>query len=584
MNNPFTKSPFLSSTAGTILNRLLKSYVPKSLDKKSGTALNQRSNVTTENGKKLFAKHHTFIFKDQDFELLKHEGYVLSLINQSPKKSTVLIPEFISFKTTNNSCILVTKFLHGEKLTSFTSNKKIKAVSDALSFLKSSSNDAVVNNSYLPQKTDKFLLITFPIVLIKAALKNPELVKPLLFSSFLFLKNWLPTIPFKKGVVLCHRDLDSDNIKMVDKKVAIFDWENACLGDDLYDLSQIPRVYLTEIPQPMVKRFISSQLVHFSHRHRFLYLSIYGAVQSLALDNKESLDYRESKEYLTTLVKNPYLYFDKESLTLFEILNSILLTLAGRLSQKFIFLKKKSVILCYHDISQSKWRFTTKPQDFDRQIELLKKHYQVVSLPELLQNQANSPYATITFDDGYTSLKEIALPILKKHGFVATAFVLGNKDMANHKELANIIPMLNEDEILSLKRNGWEIGFHTVTHPDLTKITSDQLTNEIIIGKKNLEEKLNFKLNYFAYPKGHFNKLVISLVKQAGFKNAFTVSGGEISLEKRFEITRLPLEGTVTDEEFLGLISPLGMIITGLLMTLLRNKEIILDKLKGRNY
>ena len=72
------------------------------------------------------------------------------------------------------------------------------------------------------------------------------------------------------------------------------------------------------------------------------------------------------------------------------------------------------------------------PQEFERQIVCVKKHFNVVGVPELCafangRSLPKNPVA-IAFDDGYRSNYDTALPILKKHGckamfFVATSFI-----------------------------------------------------------------------------------------------------------------------------------------------------------------
>jgi peptidoglycan/xylan/chitin deacetylase (PgdA/CDA1 family) len=70
------------------------------------------------------------------------------------------------------------------------------------------------------------------------------------------------------------------------------------------------------------------------------------------------------------------------------------------------------------------------PEDFDRQMELVKRHFVPISLDAALaaaSNPAGHPLPPnailITFDDGYRDNLEIAVPILKRHGVRATFFI-----------------------------------------------------------------------------------------------------------------------------------------------------------------
>jgi peptidoglycan/xylan/chitin deacetylase (PgdA/CDA1 family) len=72
------------------------------------------------------------------------------------------------------------------------------------------------------------------------------------------------------------------------------------------------------------------------------------------------------------------------------------------------------------------------PEEFDRQIGQVKKHFNVVGVDDLCAFAAGRPLprnpVAIAFDDGYLGNYETALPILQKHDckamfFIATAFI-----------------------------------------------------------------------------------------------------------------------------------------------------------------
>lgn len=62
--------------------------------------------------------------------------------------------------------------------------------------------------------------------------------------------------------------------------------------------------------------------------------------------------------------------------------------------------------------------------------------------------------------------------------------------------------MMTDDQLLKLHQSGMEIGGHTVTHPIMAKIPTDQVKQEVLENKQILESLLNTDINFFAYPNG----------------------------------------------------------------------------------
>jgi peptidoglycan/xylan/chitin deacetylase (PgdA/CDA1 family) len=96
-------------------------------------------------------------------------------------------------------------------------------------------------------------------------------------------------------------------------------------------------------------------------------------------------------------------------------------------------------ILTYHHVCDPRpdYRFApdvadVTPEQFRRQMALVAKHFTVIDVEQLLAGLDGAKLppnpCLITFDDGYRSNLEVALPILREHGmtavfFIATSFV-----------------------------------------------------------------------------------------------------------------------------------------------------------------
>jgi len=83
---------------------------------------------------------------------------------------------------------------------------------------------------------------------------------------------------------------------------------------------------------------------------------------------------------------------------------------------------------------------------FERQIVKIKENFDVVSPIEALDNinkKRKGKFATIWFDDGFKSILEIGLPILKKHNITATVSICSSlyqqQDLFWRKKLALIL-------------------------------------------------------------------------------------------------------------------------------------------------
>lgn len=264
---------------------------------------------------------------------------------------------------------------------------------------------------------------------------------------------------------------------------------------------------------------------------------------------------------------------NKQTKTLYEHIDSLTFNSLGKVvgsSSLFSLPKNKSLILCYHSVSNSGWRFSTSPTQFEKHIKFLKKNFTIISLAEALKGTAG---VCITFDDGYKDVFTVAYPILKKHGLTAAVFIIGNTKSVNKLTTQPSLKFMTTKQIQVLQRNNWEIGYHTNTHQNLCEINIEEAYQEIVASKKTTEKILGKKLKYFAYPLGMYNSSILSLVKKAGFSAAFTINGGFVNTTNKLTIPRVALEGAITYRYFVGLISFVGIRVNQAFITALQLKE-----------
>ena len=263
--------------------------------------------------------------------------------------------------------------------------------------------------------------------------------------------------------------------------------------------------------------------------------------------------------------------------TLFHYLNIYFLEIINLLNyliSKKYSRKIKPTILCYHSIDNSNWMFSLSFNNFKKQIEYLTNTYKVVSLSDLLKGQPGTNKIAITFDDGYKNIIDQVVPLFKKLNLPACIFVIGDNLTVNRYELGTNEKLLRIEEIKILKSLGWEIGFHSKTHANFNNMTVSQLKEEIINGKKELEKKLGFSINYFAYPKGYYSNKVIEIIKEGLFTAAFTVDGGHLKKNSgNFTLNRIIIDNTYDLNQIKGLLSPAGLLFNNFLMNIVKLKE-----------
>ena len=81
------------------------------------------------------------------------------------------------------------------------------------------------------------------------------------------------------------------------------------------------------------------------------------------------------------------------------------------------------------------------------------------------------------------------------------------------------------EQLNKMQFDNIEIGSHTLNHPILTKTGINQLDDEILQSKIELEKKLKTEIRTFCYPNGQetdFDETVIQKVKEAGYRGAVT--------------------------------------------------------------
>jgi peptidoglycan/xylan/chitin deacetylase (PgdA/CDA1 family) len=161
--------------------------------------------------------------------------------------------------------------------------------------------------------------------------------------------------------------------------------------------------------------------------------------------------------------------------------------------------------------------------------------------PEALPERA----ALITFDDGYRSVLEVALPWLERFGHSGVIFVptdyVGGTNLFDHDDEPQE-PLCDWDDLRELERRGVAVESHGASHRTFSELTPSERAAELQRSKAALEAGLGQTVQLFAYPYGDDGGAAAQ-VREAGYRAAFGYGGGPISMppEDLYRVERLAM-------------------------------------------
>lgn len=197
-------------------------------------------------------------------------------------------------------------------------------------------------------------------------------------------------------------------------------------------------------------------------------------------------------------------------------------------------------------------------ENFEQQMMVLKNYgYNTLTLEELelfIKGQIKIPKKSvvITFDDGYLSNYIYAYPILKKHNFKASIFIISkivpespqefNPDGLNYMSWEEIN---NSKDVFSYEGHTHDLHKLRNNTSYLVCEPEETVREDLRISKELLEAK------YFAYPYGQYKSNTIEILKELDYKMAFTVVPGRVSQNTPlYEINRYGIYPATSIETF----------------------------------
>ncbi len=217
--------------------------------------------------------------------------------------------------------------------------------------------------------------------------------------------------------------------------------------------------------------------------------------------------------------------------------------------------EKTLAILSYHKIGYSpptwnSWYYVS-PGVFREHLWLLREQgYQIVDLQTLLTgladvNTFDERTAVITFDDGYRSVRELALPILREMDAPAIVFVpatcIGGLNSFDEERQPDE-PICDVNDLRALESGGVAVQSHGLTHRAFSAMGSMELQHELAESKRVLERFVAHPVETISFPYGDGGAdttLTGQLLRTAGYRAAFEYKGGPTVLPVK-DVMRLP--------------------------------------------
>jgi peptidoglycan/xylan/chitin deacetylase (PgdA/CDA1 family) len=154
----------------------------------------------------------------------------------------------------------------------------------------------------------------------------------------------------------------------------------------------------------------------------------------------------------------------------------------------------------------------------------------------------------LTFDDGYRSVHDLALPVLAELGVPATVFLCAGLlgGVSDWMPDLPAEPLVTREQALALRAAGLDIGLHGMDHTMLAGLPDAELHRQTVGAADRLRAELGERPDAFAYPGGLHDRRARAAVAAAGMRVAFATHCGA----GPFAVPRVDVNATDTGRTF----------------------------------
>ncbi len=179
---------------------------------------------------------------------------------------------------------------------------------------------------------------------------------------------------------------------------------------------------------------------------------------------------------------------------------------------------------------------TVSPETFETHLTwITQRGFRALSLDEayeaFVSGRVPRRSVLLTFDDGFADTLRIAAPMLAAAGLRAAVFVpaglLGQEarlapsygGASEHGPATGRIA--DAAELCAWLDSGHDLGSHSLSHSDLTRIPETEIEREAVESKRVLEEAVGRPVTDFCYPYAHHSPEARETVRAAGYRSAY---------------------------------------------------------------
>jgi peptidoglycan/xylan/chitin deacetylase (PgdA/CDA1 family) len=220
-------------------------------------------------------------------------------------------------------------------------------------------------------------------------------------------------------------------------------------------------------------------------------------------------------------------------------------------------------ILMYHYIEpwpaeadEIRRGLTVRPEDFEAQLNYLHEHgFTIVSLYDLINALAlGTPLpdhaVVLTFDDGYRSLMDYAVPAMQAYGDTGTVFVITE---LMDKELPQYLTWPQAEALFA---QGWSIESHTKTHDELPGTGRDFQIYQLLGALQTIEAHTGHTPRFLCYPAGKYDDVSIQIARELNLWGAVTTQFSRThTLADQFTWGRVRVDGRGTLQDFINAVA-----------------------------